>query len=123
MYLCANYKLQILNLEYFIAKRLITAKSYKSSISSPIIKIAISAIAIGIIMMIVSVATGIGSAPGPVDGGEKFLSFPSGILIFMGTKRIFCRGLLALEKAFSTPANFSSAFTSFNPCLFIISFK
>ncbi len=49
-----------MNLEYFIAKRLITAKSYKSSISSPIIKIAITAITIGIIMMIVSVATGIG---------------------------------------------------------------
>jgi lipoprotein-releasing system permease protein len=49
-----------LNLEYFIAKRLITAKDYKSSISAPIIKIAISAIAIGIIMMIVSAATGIG---------------------------------------------------------------
>lgn len=49
-----------MNLEYFIAKRFITAKDYKSSISSPIIKIAISAIAIGMIMMIVSVATGIG---------------------------------------------------------------
>ena len=49
-----------MNLEYFIAKRLITAKSHKSSISGPIIKIAVSAIAIGIIMMIVSVATGIG---------------------------------------------------------------
>ena len=49
-----------LNLEYFIAKRLITAKSRKSSISSPIIKIAISAIAIGMVMMIVSVATGVG---------------------------------------------------------------
>jgi lipoprotein-releasing system permease protein len=49
-----------LNLEYFIAKRLITAKHFKSSISAPIIKIAISAIAIGTIMMIVSVATGIG---------------------------------------------------------------
>jgi len=49
-----------LNLEYFIAKRLITAKHFKSSISAPIIKIAISAIAIGMIMMIVSVATGIG---------------------------------------------------------------
>lgn len=49
-----------MNLEYFIAKRLITAKDYKSSISSPIIKIAISAIAIGMIMMIVSVATGVG---------------------------------------------------------------
>ena len=49
-----------LNLEYFIAKRLIAAKSYKSSISSPIIKIAITAIAIGIIMMIMAVATGVG---------------------------------------------------------------
>jgi lipoprotein-releasing system permease protein len=49
-----------LNLEYFIAKRLITAKDHKSSISAPIIKIAIAAIAIGMVMMIVSVATGIG---------------------------------------------------------------
>ena len=49
-----------MNLEYFIAKRLITAKSRKSSISTPIIKIAIAAIAIGMIMMIISVATGIG---------------------------------------------------------------
>jgi lipoprotein-releasing system permease protein len=49
-----------LKLEYFIAKRLIVAKEYKSSISAPIIKIAITAIALGMIMMIVSVATGTG---------------------------------------------------------------
>ncbi len=49
-----------MKLEYFIAKRLITAKDHKSSISAPIIKIAIAAIAIGMIMMIVSVATGVG---------------------------------------------------------------
>lgn len=49
-----------MNLEHFIAKRLITAKDHKSSISAPIIKIAIVAIALGMIMMIVSVATGIG---------------------------------------------------------------
>jgi lipoprotein-releasing system permease protein len=49
-----------LNLEHFIAKRLITAKDHKSSISAPIIKIAIIAIALGVIMMIVSIATGIG---------------------------------------------------------------
>jgi len=48
------------NLEHFIAKRLIAAKGRKSSISAPIIKIAIAAIAIGMVMMIVSVATGIG---------------------------------------------------------------
>lgn len=49
-----------MNLEYFIAKRLVATKSDKSSVSSPIIKIAITAIAIGVIMMIVSIATGIG---------------------------------------------------------------
>jgi lipoprotein-releasing system permease protein len=49
-----------LNLEYFIANRLITSKNNKSSISAPIIKIAITAIAIGMIMMIVSIATGTG---------------------------------------------------------------
>lgn len=49
-----------MKLEYFIAKRLITSKNHKSSISAPIIKIAISAIALGMIMMMVSVATGIG---------------------------------------------------------------
>ena len=49
-----------MNLEYFIAKRLISAKRRKSTISTPIIKIAITAIAIGMIMMIISVATGIG---------------------------------------------------------------
>jgi lipoprotein-releasing system permease protein len=49
-----------LNLEYFIARRLVTAKNHKSSISAPIIKIAVIAIAIGIIMMIVAIATGVG---------------------------------------------------------------
>lgn len=60
VFLNPNQKPVKLNLEYFIAKRLITAKDYKSSISAPIIKIAISAIAIGMVMMIISVATGIG---------------------------------------------------------------
>lgn len=49
-----------LKLEYFIAKRLVTTKNHKSSVSAPIIKIAITAIALGIIMMLVSVATGLG---------------------------------------------------------------
>ncbi|MCO6174359.1 FtsX-like permease family protein [Flavobacterium sp. NRK F10] len=49
-----------MNLEYFIAKRLVKDKAYKSNVSSPIIKIAIAAIALGIIMMIVAVATSIG---------------------------------------------------------------
>tara|TARA_R100000935_G_scaffold1847_3_gene5555 strand:- start:11886 stop:13124 length:1239 start_codon:yes stop_codon:yes gene_type:complete len=48
------------NFEFFIARRIIAAKDYKSSISGPIIKIAITAIALGIIMMLVSVATSMG---------------------------------------------------------------
>ena len=49
-----------MNFEYFVVKRLISAKKYKSSISAPIIKIAITAIAIGVVMMLVSFATGLG---------------------------------------------------------------
>lgn len=49
-----------MNFEFFLAKRLIGAKEHKNSISAPIIKIAIVAIAIGVIMMLFSFATGIG---------------------------------------------------------------
>ena len=49
-----------MNYELFIAKRIIAAKQYKSSISSPIIKIAIIAIAMGIVIMMIAMATGIG---------------------------------------------------------------
>lgn len=49
-----------MKLEYFISTRLATSKEYKSSVSAPIIKIAIVAIAISIIMMLISVSTGFG---------------------------------------------------------------
>ena len=49
-----------MKLEFFIAKRLVSSKEYKSSISAPIIKIAITAIALGIVMMLVTIATGVG---------------------------------------------------------------
>ncbi|UKM66114.1 ABC transporter permease [Flavobacteriaceae bacterium GSB9] len=49
-----------MNYEFFIAKRIIGSKAYKSSVSAPIIKIGIAAIAIGIIVMMVAIATGIG---------------------------------------------------------------
>lgn len=49
-----------MNFEFFIARRIIASKDYKSSISAPIIKIAITAIAIGVVMMLISIATGIG---------------------------------------------------------------
>jgi len=49
-----------LNYEFFIAKRIIGNKAYKSSVSAPIIKIGIAAIAIGIIVMLIAIATGFG---------------------------------------------------------------
>ena len=49
-----------MNLELFIAKRLITGKEHKISISAPIIKIAIAAIAIGLVMMLIAIASGVG---------------------------------------------------------------
>jgi lipoprotein-releasing system permease protein len=49
-----------LNFELFLAKRIINSKAYKSSVSAPIIKIGIAAIAIGIIVMLIAIATGLG---------------------------------------------------------------
>ena len=49
-----------MNYELFIAKRIIASKRYKNSVSSPIIRISILAIAIGIVVMLFSVATGVG---------------------------------------------------------------
>ena len=49
-----------MNYEYFLAKRIIGNKSYKSSVSAPIIKIGIAAITISTIVMLIAIATGIG---------------------------------------------------------------
>jgi len=49
-----------MNLSYFIAKRLTLDKKKQKSISNPISTIAVVAIALGIVMMMISVATGIG---------------------------------------------------------------
>ena len=49
-----------MNYELFVAKRIISGKEHKSSISSPIIKIAIAAISLGVIIMMIAIATGEG---------------------------------------------------------------
>jgi len=49
-----------LNFELFIAKRIISGEKYKNSISSPIIKIAVTAIALGIAIMLIAVSTAAG---------------------------------------------------------------
>lgn len=49
-----------MNLAFYIARRLIRGGDHKISISAPIIKIAVVAIALGVIMMLVAIATGVG---------------------------------------------------------------
>ncbi len=49
-----------MNFEFFIARRIVGSKDYKSSVSAPIIKIAIAAIALGVAIMLISIATGVG---------------------------------------------------------------
>lgn len=49
-----------MNFEFFTARRIIASKDYKSSVSAPIIKIAITAIALGVVIMLISIATGVG---------------------------------------------------------------
>ena len=46
--------------EFFIARRMMSSKHYKSSVSAPIIKIGIGAISLGMIVMLISVATSAG---------------------------------------------------------------
>lgn len=45
-----------MNYELFVAKRIIADKNYKNSVSSPIIKIAITAIALGISIMLIAIS-------------------------------------------------------------------
>ncbi len=68
-----------MNLEYFIAKRLIRGGADKISISAPIIKIAIAAIALGILMMLIAIATGTGLK---VKIREKVTAFNGHIQIY-----------------------------------------
>ena len=49
-----------MNYELFIARKIIASKRYENSVSSPIIRISILAISIGIVVMLFSVATGVG---------------------------------------------------------------
>ncbi len=59
MYFWRN-KSSKLNYELFLAKRIVASKEHKSSISSPIIKIAIIAITLGITIMMIAISTGVG---------------------------------------------------------------
>ena len=49
-----------MKISLFIAKRIIGSKSYKNSVSAPIIKIGIFAITIGLIAMHIAIGTGVG---------------------------------------------------------------
>lgn len=49
-----------MNFEYFVSKRLSAKSDHKSSVSAPIIKIATTAIALGVIVMLIAFGTGLG---------------------------------------------------------------
>ena len=49
-----------MNFEWFTVRRILSSEKNKCSVSAPIIKIAIAAIAAGMTIMILSVATGVG---------------------------------------------------------------
>lgn len=49
-----------MNFEIFVSKRLASSKSYKNSVSAPIIKIAIVAVILSMIMILIAIATGTG---------------------------------------------------------------
>ena len=68
-----------MNVEYFIAKRVVFTKGDKGTISSPIIKMAIAAIAVGMVMMLIAIATGIGLQ---TKIREKLVVFQGHIQIF-----------------------------------------
>ncbi len=67
-----------MNTALFILKRLIASKKYKNNISAPINKIGIISIALGMIVMLIAVATGIGLQK---EIREKIIAFNGDILI------------------------------------------
>lgn len=60
VFLNAFFKIKILRLGYFIARRLQTGERYKHSVSARIIKIATVAVAMGMCMILIALATGFG---------------------------------------------------------------
>ncbi len=71
--------LETLNFEYFIAKRIIFFRKDKDTVSSPIIKMAVAAIALGIVVMLIAIATG-GGLQQKIR--EKITTFNGHIQIF-----------------------------------------
>lgn len=49
-----------MSFEYFLVKRLVKNKSFNNTITAPVIKIAIIAVALGLIVMLIAIATGLG---------------------------------------------------------------
>lgn len=94
-----------MNLEYFIAKRLIVTKGGKSKISTPIVNIAITAIAIGIIMMLIAVATGLGLQQ---KIREKIAAFNGHIIVANFDSNEAEATLIPIESNSKTTAFFNS---------------
>ncbi len=63
---------------WFIARRIIGQRAYKSSVSGPIIRIGIIAIALGVITMLIALGTGVGMQK---NIGDKVASFSGHIRV------------------------------------------
>jgi lipoprotein-releasing system permease protein len=94
-----------LNYEYFLAKRIIGSKSYKSSISAPIIKIGIAAITIGIVVMMIAIATGLGLQQKIRD---KIISFNGHVRISQFDSNNSDESLIPISKDQDFYPNFNS---------------
>ncbi|MFC5046765.1 ABC transporter permease [Aquimarina hainanensis] len=94
-----------MNFEYFIAKRLIKGKEHKSSISTPIIKIAIFAIALGMVMMLITIATGVGLQK---KIREKVAAFNGHIVVSSYDNNQSIESLVPIDKNESFYPEFSS---------------
>lgn len=94
-----------MNLEFFIAKRLITVSDSKNKISTPIVNIAIAAIAIGIIMMHIAVATGLGLQQ---KIREKIAAFNGHIVVTNYDSNEAEATLVPIENSIKTSSFFNS---------------
>lgn len=94
-----------MNYEYFLAKRIIGSKSYKSSISAPIIKIGIAAITIGIVVMMIAIATGLGLQQKIRD---KIISFNGHVRISQFDSNNSDESLIPISKDQDFYPNFNS---------------
>ncbi|WP_073191931.1 ABC transporter permease [Psychroflexus salarius] len=93
-----------MNFPYFVSKRLQIKSDYKSSVSGPIIKIAITAIALGIIVMLIAFGTSLGLQ---TKIREKIAAFNGHVVITSFTSNVSKENLTPIDRRQSFYPQFS----------------